>query len=902
MVNRQESAEHPLEQPLKPGSAPHNGTCVQNSGAQWPPLEDGNIQFKEGDVVADRFRVIRFIAKGGMGEVYEVEDTRLQGVHLALKTILPHIASKPDMHERFEREVLLARRVTHTNLCPIYDIFHCRHGNAEITFLTMKLLPGETLAARIKRQGPIALEEATPIVMQVASALAAAHDAGILHRDIKAANIMLHGSGAQVQACVTDFGLARAYQTDSTVLSLDGVAGTPGYLAPELFHGAPPSTASDVYAFGVVVYDMLAGQLPPFRLESNAKATAKMTSDPTIAHLSANWKTLIARCLEPEPSRRYQSMSEALDSFHNRRRSESQFAVIAAPLSRRSAIGLGAAATVAAAGGMWFNWSRISFAMHPLPPKRFVALLAWPTGDSAAILATVLDSIGSRLARAEAHVKDLLIVSSSDLPDDTGPIKNPGESVTALGANLVLAASLQSTPATVTLTLQVLDAVTQRMLRKTRVSIAPQNLGGLAEGGSAAAAKLLGLPERETPVKDLEELHRVSPEVFRIFSEAEQLANEPNHTGLQGAVLKYQQALDADPHFALGYAKLALAYTQQFIQSGEAATLKLAANNAGLALRYNPRSAKGLLSQALVLLYSGKPDDAFNYFSKCLAADPGNPETLLYKAQAYRNVGKLPEASAVYREVLKQRPNYWLAHNELGYLLSREAKYQQAADEFDAAAHAAPQVALPLANLGTTYFQLGKHDEAIAACMLSLKKSPTEAAYMALGDIAFSDGKFTAALDNYQHAAALHPMYHLIWRDIGDCYAVLGQPALVRENYRKAAQLLSSSLAINPKGGPNWAVLAFYHAKIGDAAHAEADLKNVEAQGAKDVDSQFYVVQALALLGRNDEALKLLLTCMDRGLAPVDVNLALDLKSLQKDPRYLARVAELRAKDKAKVT
>ncbi|MEO7030649.1 MAG: hypothetical protein ABI147_14735, partial [Acidobacteriaceae bacterium] len=134
MFNRQES-EHPLEQPHKPGGGPDNGTCVQKSGAEWPPLEDDSIQFKEGDIVADRFRVVRFIAKGGMGEVYEVEDTRLQGVHLALKTILPHIASKPDMHERFEREVLLARRVVHTNLCPIYDIFHCRHGNAEITFL-----------------------------------------------------------------------------------------------------------------------------------------------------------------------------------------------------------------------------------------------------------------------------------------------------------------------------------------------------------------------------------------------------------------------------------------------------------------------------------------------------------------------------------------------------------------------------------------------------------------------------------------------------------------------------------------------------------------------------------------------------------------------------------------------
>ncbi len=203
-------------------------------------------------------------------------------------------------------------------------------------------------------------------------------------------------------------------------------------------------------------------------------------------------------------------------------------------------------------------------------------------------------------------------------------------------------------------------------------------------------------------------------------------------------------------------------------------------------------------------------------------------------------------------------------------------------------------MALPLANLGTMYLELGKRDEAIAACNRSLERGPTDIAYLALGDIAFSDGKYEDSLHNYEYAAKLNPKSHLIWRNIGDCYAVLGQPSKVQENYTKAANLLSQSLAINPRSGASWATLAFYHAKIGDAAHAEADLKNADAQGAKDVESQFSIVQALVLLGRKEDALKLLLSCMDRGLSPVEVDLALDLKDIRKDPRYLSRLAKIR--------
>jgi tetratricopeptide (TPR) repeat protein len=135
---------------------------------------------------------------------------------------------------------------------------------------------------------------------------------------------------------------------------------------------------------------------------------------------------------------------------------------------------------------------------------------------------------------------------------------------------------------------------------------------------------------------------------------------------------------------------------------------------------------------------------------------------------------------------------------------------------------------------------------------------------------------------------------------MGNCYAALGQPAQAQKSYAKAAEILSERLVMNPNHGSGWATLAFYHAKIHDTAEAETDM--AKAQGATDVESQFMMVQALAALGKKEEALQLLLKCMDRGLAPVEVDLVPDLKGLRKDPRYLSRIQKLRTRNGLKTS
>jgi serine/threonine protein kinase len=221
-----------------------------------------SARFEAGDMIAGRFLVVRFIARGGMGEVYEVEDHLLNRNRVALKMILPEIAADAEASHQFVEEVLLARKVNHPNLCQIYEIFRCDETPPPFLFLTMKLLAGDTLDSCMRKGLLIPRDDALEIFRQMIAGIAAIHGAGIVHRDIKPTNVMLNRFGPHVSVSIMDFGLARNYQSNATMFKSGTIAGTPGYLAPELMLGQPPSPASDVFALGVLLHQVFTGERP----------------------------------------------------------------------------------------------------------------------------------------------------------------------------------------------------------------------------------------------------------------------------------------------------------------------------------------------------------------------------------------------------------------------------------------------------------------------------------------------------------------------------------------------------------------------------------------------------------------------------------------------------------------
>ena len=219
-------------------------------------------RFQAGQLIADRFAIVRFIARGGMGEVYEAKDQFLQDVTVALKIIRPEIAADATTSARFQQEVVLARKVVHSNLCPIYEIFRCDQPAPPFLFLSMRLLQGQTLYARLQESAKLEPGEAVNICHQLLEGVAALHTGGVIHRDLKPNNVMLETDSSGPHVSIMDFGLARPQGAENTLFGSGVIAGTPGYMAPEMLRGERPTKATDLFALGIVLHQVLTGERP----------------------------------------------------------------------------------------------------------------------------------------------------------------------------------------------------------------------------------------------------------------------------------------------------------------------------------------------------------------------------------------------------------------------------------------------------------------------------------------------------------------------------------------------------------------------------------------------------------------------------------------------------------------
>lgn len=285
------------------------------------PVSQPKERFAPGEVLAERFRIVGFIAAGGMGEVYEAEDLTLKE-NLAIKTIRREVLQQDLALARFKREVQLARRVTHPNVCRVFDLFwHKRpEGKSESTifFVSMELLKGETLSERIRRAGRFTTEEALPLINQIASGLEAAHRAGIVHRDLNPGNVMLvpDREENQIRSVVTDFGLAiRTGVEENKSVDLtakQGIFGTLAYMAPEQIEGKEVTKLADIYALGLIIYEMVTGK-HAYPADTPLASAARRLSDSIgspnrfAPQLGAHWEQAIIRCLKRDPGARFHS-------------------------------------------------------------------------------------------------------------------------------------------------------------------------------------------------------------------------------------------------------------------------------------------------------------------------------------------------------------------------------------------------------------------------------------------------------------------------------------------------------------------------------------------------------------------------------------------------------------------
>src|SRR5713226_1615295 len=310
----------PSDSPTLVGHAPDFGpdSPTMIGSGPWPAaptptprtqrVQNNSSMLQPGALLGQRYEVLQILGEGGMGAVYKARDVELNRM-VALKVIRPELAGNQAIIDRFKQELLLATQVTHKNVIRIYDL-----SEAEgMKFITMEFVEGEDLRGLMHQKGKLAPEEAVEIMQQVCRALEAAHSVGIIHRDLKPQNIMRDKTG---RVLVMDFGLARTLEGDG-MTQTGALVGTMDYMSPEQALGKDLDQRSDLFALGLIFYELLTGKMP-YKADSVVASLLKRTQEraaPVSSHDGTIPKALsdiVGKCMDPDVKMRYQSSAEIL--------------------------------------------------------------------------------------------------------------------------------------------------------------------------------------------------------------------------------------------------------------------------------------------------------------------------------------------------------------------------------------------------------------------------------------------------------------------------------------------------------------------------------------------------------------------------------------------------------------
>jgi serine/threonine protein kinase/Tfp pilus assembly protein PilF len=810
---------------------------LQQSIARFPL---GGARFTAGQVIAERFEILREIGEGGMGVVYAAFDRKRQQT-IAVK------CAKPGCANFLKPELQGALKVRHPNVCLVNEIHSAQVASEAIDFLTMELLEGEPLGIWLSGRKQDSLEEPFAIASQLYGGLAEAHRCGVIHRDLKPSNIIVCDEpGGGVRAVITDFGLAgEASETEA-------VWGTPAYMAPELWRGAKASRASDIYALGVLLHEIM----PP--------------GDGS----RAEYRKLIEEFVHIDPARRLHAFARAGRFLHRLPRP----AWYTPWLRRRKAtLAAGGLFALACALGLW-RWDAVQNLLHPLPEKRYVAIL----GESQQAR-SISSDIESELVRAERTDRNLLVVSSRGLKAATGEADLLERLRTSFGANLALLLEVQSTQSHVHLDLRLVETATGKLLRQRQLDCRNDDCRSLNRAAIESAAGILGIGTDPLNLESLRPATR-SPLALASFQAAEELRSKPNDSGLEAAIEQYKKAIEADPQYAPAHAELARAYCRLYGMRGDPAVLEFARLNAERAIQLDEERPEAHAALAFVHENTGNEQAALREIQRALTLDPSAPRLLLWEADIYLHFGKWRQAAETYKQLQAERPNYWLPYQQLGVLLSEQGRYEEAKESFHAATVAAPWSALGFDNLGMMLLKLGRLDEAkenFRKCLAL--HSEDYGAHVNMAEALRDEAKYPQALAHLQEALRIQPADDQSWLGLADCYEKIPDQREAREAYARAATEVRQILKTEPNSGGALIRLALYEAKTGARETAAEVLRKADEAGIGDIDSQLTKARVLAVLDRREEAARTVKACLRRGATIFEIRSIEDLKAFAGD-------------------
>jgi serine/threonine protein kinase len=678
--------------------------------------------FPDGALIAGRLRITRFIDSGGMGEVYEAYDERLR-IRLALKTLRLDLISTDEARQRFQREIRIAREVAHPNICRVFDFIEHRVAgedtadNRVIPCLTMELIEGESLAAHLSRERPLAPVLALSLVRQIAAGLDALHDNGVIHRDLKPSNIMLaRNRQDEMRAVLMDFGLAKSAANDRELFEsrLDLQAGAPYFMAPELLRRGSPSIASDIYAFGLILDEMVTRTraYPSESLQS--LYFSKLWESPIppgqrAEGLPESWERAILQCLSPDPKLRFPRASQALALLEKFSPDAPQPPIpgYVKPAAHRLPVNrtllfsrahlfrrvlLGAVLMVPLLG----TWVVVkSLIVKPGPTSIQVYDIENSTGDSS--FNYLCKGTAGELIRRLTRLSGVSV-----LPMHTTRSGSPDPKA----ARFSLEGMLQEYRGQIRLSLLVTDNQENRAIYSEKFDRAKiDNLldlqSDIASGTTIALEKLL-LGERLGPAVEQSSFFPIISRLRTQFSEplwqkvkkaptgntlafdhymrGRQLLEEFSASSNQAAISYLKQAVEEDPSFALGYATLADAYLNMmnFTQVPQQDLLSAARKSAETAVTLDQSLAEAQGSLAVVRQTEWDWKGAEKSFQEALQLKPDYPAARRRYAGLLIQFGRFDEGLPMARQAFSEDPYDHGALPGIGLYFILAGQYQEA--------------------------------------------------------------------------------------------------------------------------------------------------------------------------------------------------------------------------------